>query len=87
MREIEADLRALREEMLAGLSGADLDTGTEKEKAASVKLPGPGGHIFNYRYVPWQYNGETHVDTERKKYRWAKRNWKRFKRLDLHRGW
>lgn len=65
----------------------DLDTGTEKEKAASIKLPGEGGHIFNYRYVPWEYNGETVADTERRKYQWAKRNWKRFKRLDLHRGW
>lgn len=66
---------------------ADEDPGTDKEKAASIKLPGPGGKMMNYRYVPWTYHGETVADTERQKYQWAKRNWKRFKRLDLHRGW
>jgi len=66
---------------------ADEDPGTDKEKAASIKLPGPGGKMMNYRYVPWTYHGETVADIERRKYQWAKRNWKRFKRLDLHRGW
>jgi len=66
---------------------ADKDDGTEKEKAASIQLPGAGGHIYNYRYVPWTYYGETHADLERRKYRWAKRNWKRFKRVILTRGW
>ena len=56
---------------------ADLDTGTEKEKAASIKLPGPGGAIFHYRYVPWTYNGETVADVERRKYQAAKKWWKR----------
>lgn len=37
---------------------ADLDTGTEAEKAASIKMPGPGGVMYNYRYVPWMYHDE-----------------------------
>ena len=56
---------------------ADLDDGTEKEKAGSIKMPGPGGHIFNYRYVPWQYNGMHHADVARRKYLAAKEWWKR----------
>ena len=56
---------------------ADLDTGTEKEKAASIQLPGADGHIFNYRYVPWQYNGEHRADVERRKYQAAKKWWTR----------
>ncbi len=65
----------------------DEDPGTDEEKTASIKLQGPAGKMMNYRYVPWIYHGETVADTERRKYQWAKRNWKRFKRLDLHRGW
>lgn len=75
------------EKIIPRLIRADLDTGTEAEQKASIKMPGEGGHIYHYRYVPWQYNGEIRADTERQKYQWAKRNWKRFKRLDLHRGW
>ncbi len=56
---------------------ADLDDGTDEEKAGSIKLPGAGGHLFNYRYVPWQYNGEHHADVERRKYLAAKKWWKR----------
>ncbi len=66
---------------------ADKDPGTEEEKAQSIHIPGPEGKMMNYRYVPWTFNGETVADIERRKYQWAKRNWKRFKRLDLHRGW
>jgi len=74
------------QKVIPRLIRADLDDGTEKEKAASIHLPGPGGKIFNYRYVPWTYNGETHTDLERRKYQWAKRNWKRYKCVDLTRG-
>ncbi len=56
---------------------ADKDPGTEKEKAASIKLPGPSGKMMNYRYVPWAYNGKTIADTERRKYQAAKKWWKR----------
>ncbi len=56
---------------------ADLDDGTAEEQAGSIKIPGVGGHIFNYRYVPWQYNGEHRADVERRKYLAAKKWWKR----------
>ena len=56
---------------------ADKDTGSEAEKAGSIKLPGAGGHLYHYRYVPWEYNGEHHADHERRKYLAAKKWWKR----------
>ncbi len=56
---------------------ADLDDGSPAEQANSIKLPGAGGHIFHYRYVPWTYHGEHRADTERRKYQAAKKWWKR----------
>ncbi len=66
---------------------ADKDDGTPEEQAQSIKMPGADGKMYHYRYVPWQYNGEHRADIERRKYRWAKRNWKRFKKVILSRGW
>lgn len=56
---------------------ADKDTGTAREIAASVKLPGADGHIYHYRYVSFQYNGMIFADVERRKYRAFKYWWKK----------
>jgi len=65
------------QKVIPRLFEADKDPGTEQEKAASIKLPGPGGKMMHYRYVPWEYHGETFADTERRKYQAAKKWWKR----------
>ena len=66
---------------------AEKDDGTEEEKAASIQVSGPGGKIFNYRYVPWNYHGQHQADRERRKYLWTKRNWKEKKVVMTNRGW
>lgn len=75
------------EKIVPRMIRADSDPGSAKEQAASIKLPGPGGVIYHYRYMPWAYNGEHRTDTERRKYQWAKRWWKRLGIVRLTRGW
>ncbi len=65
------------EKIVPRLIRADLDDGTDAEKKASIKMPGAGGHLYHYRYVPWQHNGMHHADVERRKYQAAKKWWKR----------
>ena len=55
---------------------ADKDTGTPREIAASVKLPGADGHTYHYRYVSFTYNGMIFADHERRQYRAYKWWWK-----------
>jgi len=65
------------------LTRADLD----EDKSTSIQIAGADGHTYNYRYVPWEYHGVIAADIERRKYQWAKRNWKRLGIVDTHRGW
>ena len=56
---------------------ADKDTGTAREIAASVKLPGADGHIYHDRYVAVQDNGMIYADHERRQYTSLKYWWKK----------
>ncbi len=76
------------QKIIPRLFEADKDPGTDEEKAGSIKIPGPEGKLMNYRYVPWNYNGETLADTERRKYQCAKKWWTRHGILcTLLKGW
>lgn len=75
------------ERIVPRLFKADEDPGTPAEQAQSIRVPGPDGVMMHYRYTPWQYDGELAADMERRKYQWAKRNWKQYHKVILSRGW
>ena len=49
---------------------------TDKDQSVSIQLQGADGRMYNYRYVPWKYNGELQADPERRQYQFLKgRRW------------
>ena len=73
--------------MIPKLTRVDEIGSTVAEQDIDMKILGKDGKMYCYINEPWQYNGELAADTERRRYQWAKRNWKCFKRVDLRRGW
>lgn len=57
-----------------------LQSEDEDKSPAIAVLPGEGGQLYNYRYVPFLTNGRFEADNERKKYK-AFKWWYKNKRI------